>query len=357
MAGSKLQRWMDLLAALLRRHYPVTFDEVRQDVPAYSGGSPETVRRMFERDKDDLRQFGVPIETVMEDGEVRGYRLRTRDFYMPYLAVVDAERRTEPERVDRDGFRSLELLSFTSDELAAIADGARQVLYLDDDDLAGDVRSALRKLAVDLPMDGVEQASNSVSVVPARTHHDDTALDVLASAMERRKRVTFDYASVATGATARRTLEPLGLFFLSHHWYLAAREPGEELVKNFRVSRISGAEANHTRPGTPDFERPAGFDLREHARQRNPWELGDGSGMDAVVAFASHSGAAEAAARLGAEVPGEASHRRYEVRRLDAFVRWLLPLAGQVTPVSPPELVDAWHEALRDTLALYGGEA
>jgi proteasome accessory factor B len=348
---------MDLLAALLRRHYPVTFDEVRQDVPAYSGGSPETVRRMFERDKDDLRQFGVPVETVMEDGEVRGYRLRTRDFYMPYLAVVDAERRTEPERVDRDGFRSLELLSFTSDELAAIADGARQVLHLDDDDLAGDVRSALRKLAVDLPMDGVEQASNSVSVVPARTHHDNTVLDVLASAMERRKRVTFDYASVATGATARRTLEPLGLFFLSHHWYLAAREPGEELVKNFRVSRISGAEANHTRPGTPDFERPAGFDLRQHARQRNPWELGDGSGMDAVVAFASHSGAAEAAARLGAEVPGEASHRSYEVRRLDAFVRWLLPLAGQVTPVSPPELVDAWQEALRDTLALYGGGA
>ncbi len=357
MAGSKLQRWMDLLAALLRRHYPVTFDEVRQDVPAYSGGAPETVRRMFERDKDDLRQFGVPIETVMEDAEVRGYRLRTRDFYMPYLAVVDAERRTEPVRVDRDGFRSLELLAFTSDELAAIADGARQVLHLDDDDLAADVRSALRKLAVDLPMDGVEQASSSVSVVPATTRHDDTVLDVLASAMERRKLVTFNYASVATGATARRTLEPLGLFFLSHHWYLAAREPGEELVKNFRVSRITGAQANHSRPGTPDFERPAGFDLRQHARQRNPWELGDGSGMDAVVAFASHSGAADAAARLGAEVPGETSHRRYEVRRLDAFVRWLLPLAGQVTPVSPPELVEAWQGALRDTLALYGGAA
>jgi proteasome accessory factor B len=335
----------------------VTFDEVRQDVPAYSGGAPETVRRMFERDKDDLRQFGVPIETVMEDAEVRGYRLRTRDFYMPYLAVVDAERRTEPVRVDRDGFRSLELLAFTSDELAAIADGARQVLHLDDDDLTADVRSALRKLAVDLPMDGVEQASSSVSVVPATTRHDDTVLDVLASAMERRKLVAFNYASVATGATARRTLEPLGLFFLSHHWYLAAREPGEELVKNFRVSRITGAQANHSRPGTPDFERPAGFDLRQHARQRNPWELGDGSGMDAVVAFASHSGAADAAVRLGAEVPGETSHRRYEVRRLDAFVRWLLPLAGQVTPVSPSELVDAWQEALRDTLALYGGGA
>ncbi|HET7602597.1 MAG TPA: WYL domain-containing protein [Gemmatimonadales bacterium] len=357
MAGSKLQRWMDLLAALLRRHYPVTFDEVRQDVPAYTSGAPESVRRKFERDKDDLRQFGVPIETVTENGEVLGYRLRTRDFYMPYLAVVDAERRTEPQRVNRDGFRALERLAFTSDELAAIADGARQVLHLDDDDLTSDVRSALRKLAVDLPMDGVEQASNSVSVLSATARHDHAVLDELAGAMERRKLVSFDYASVAMGTTTHRTVEPLGLFFLSHHWYLAAREPGEALVKNFRVSRMRNAHGSRRKPGTPDFERPVGFDLRQHARQRNAWELGDGNWMDAVVSFNSHSGIADAAQRLGAEVPGAPSERRYQVRRLDAFVRWLLPLAGQVTPVSPPELVEAWQDALHDTLALYGGSA
>jgi hypothetical protein len=56
-------------------------------------------------------------------------------------------------------------------------------------------------------------------------------------------------------------------------------------------------------------------------------------------------------------VPGQPSQRRFEVRRLDAFVRWLLPLAGQVVPDSPPELVEAWQDALRDTLALYGGAA
>jgi predicted DNA-binding transcriptional regulator YafY len=182
-------------------------------------------------------------------------------------------------------------------------------------------------------------------------------LDELAGAMERQKLVSFDYASVATGTTTHRTVEPLGLFFLSHHWYVAAREPGAAQVKNFRVSRISSASANRRKPGTPDFERPAGFDLRSHARQRNAWELGDGNWMDAVVNFASHSGVADAAQRLGAEVPGEPSQRRYQVRRLDAFVRWLLPLAGQVRPVSPPELVDAWHDALRETLALYGGAA
>lgn len=355
MAGTRLQRWMDLLAALLRRRYPVTFDDLRRDVPAYNSGSRETVRRMFERDKDDLRQFGVPIETAMEDGDVKGYRLRGRDFYMPYLSVVDAERRAEPRTVDRDGFRALERLAFTADELAVIADGARQVLALGDEHLAGEARSALRKLAVDLPMDGVEEASARLAIVPPTAAADDRILDELAAALERRKQVTFDYASVATGASARRTVEPLGLFFLSHHWYLAACEPGEELIKNFRVSRMSGARVNASRPGTPDFDRPAGFDLREHARQRNTWEMGDGNWVDAVVAFAGGSGAADAAARLGVEVPGEPGRRSFQVRRLDAFVRWLLPLSGHVTPVSPPELVDAWNQATHDTLALYGG--
>ena len=37
----KIQRWIDLLAALLARRYPVTFEELIADVPAYQGGRPE----------------------------------------------------------------------------------------------------------------------------------------------------------------------------------------------------------------------------------------------------------------------------------------------------------------------------
>jgi hypothetical protein len=107
----------------------------------------------------------------------------------------------------------------------------------------------------------------------------------------------------------------------------------------------------------PDFERPEDFDLREHAHQRKNWELGDGNWMRAVVEFTGQSGAADAAASVGAEVPDAPAQRAYEVRRLDAFVRWLLPLAGQAQPVSPPELVSAWRDAVDQTLALYGGAA
>jgi len=357
MAASKLQRWMDLLAGLLARHYAVAFEDLKRDVPAYREGSEGAVRKMFERDKDDLRQFGVPIETVKENGDVKGYRLRSRDFYLPYITLVDQEHRSRPNRVNRDGYHGLQELAFTSDQLSAIADGARLVLALGDEHLSSAVRMALRKLAVDLPMDGTGTAPDTVTLVPQEPRPDEQVLEALAGALERRKRVSFDYQSVATGAIKKRTVEPLGLFFLTHHWYLAARETGQSVVKNFRVSRMAGVVANTKSPASPDFERPAGFDLREHARHRHAWELGDGTGMEAVIAFRRGSGAADAAARLGAAVPGEPDQRRYDVRRLDSFVRWLLPLAGYARPVAPAELVDAWRTATRETLALYGGAA
>src|SRR5678816_4476764 len=76
----KLQRWTDLIAALLRRHYAASFEEIARDVPAYSDPSKkkDAIMRMFERDKDELRSFGIAIDTVPFDDEgieSSGYRL------------------------------------------------------------------------------------------------------------------------------------------------------------------------------------------------------------------------------------------------------------------------------------------
>ena len=88
----KLHRWTDLLVTLLRRRWPVPLDTILEDVPAYAASrdNKPTLRRMFERDKDELRAFGVPIETISDPstGEVVGYQLRPERFYLPYLAVA-----------------------------------------------------------------------------------------------------------------------------------------------------------------------------------------------------------------------------------------------------------------------------
>ncbi|MGB5303850.1 MAG: hypothetical protein WBP17_11920, partial [Gemmatimonadota bacterium] len=68
---SKTQRWLDLIAFLVGRKVPVEVDQVMEAVPAYAEKYSEadetarqTVRRMFERDKDELKKLGIPIETV-----------------------------------------------------------------------------------------------------------------------------------------------------------------------------------------------------------------------------------------------------------------------------------------------------
>ena len=102
----KIQRWVDLLAALLARRQPATFEELSRDVPAYLDvkQSKAARMRMFERDKDELRAFGIPITSVVSaDGETHGYKLAPSNFYLPYLALLSEHGTTKARRVDRWG--------------------------------------------------------------------------------------------------------------------------------------------------------------------------------------------------------------------------------------------------------------
>jgi proteasome accessory factor B len=322
-----------------------------RDVPGYgTGQNRAAIRRMFERDKDELRAFGVTIESVPSpEGEIIGYRLDPRHFYLPYLTLRSEGRTTQPKQVDKYGYRSLETLSFEPEELAAVSDAAARVRQLGDPLLAEHAESAMRKLAGDLPVDAT--AAGPTHLAQPRAKARPEILAQMGDALARRKRVTFTYHAMGTDASTSRTVEPLGLFFLNQHWYLAARAPGDDTVKNFRLNRTAEAQVNPSKPGTPDYEIPKGFDLRTHARSRQSWELGGGDSAIAVIAFRSVTGAASAAARLCESVEGHPDRRRFQVRRLDAFARWLVSFAGELAPVSPRELVDEYLGLVRETLA------
>ena len=370
--ATKIQRWIDLLAALLRRHGAISFEELSEDVPAYQGpaASFETRRRMFERDKDELRTFGVPIETVDGNDDQKAYRLDRKHFYLPYLEVLrEGEVIHRPDPVDKFGYRSLPTLAFEPDELRALQDVAPRLQTLGVATLLDDARSGLRKLGADLPLNGPDAGPEAATADPVPPSVDK-AFDLLAEALESRKRVTFTYHSLNSRTTTPRTVEPYGLFFLGHVWYLAGSEvkseegqvkgsdePVAPLLKNFRLSRMSDVSCNRKQPGSPDYEIPATFDLREHARSREAWQLGSADVFVAVVEVLNHTGAARALTRLGEPVDGEPAHRTFRVRRMDTFARWLLGFAGSATPLSPPALVERYHAIARETLALYHGAA
>jgi proteasome accessory factor B len=354
----KLQRWVDLLAALLVRHTPANFETLAPDVPGYdlAGGKRESVLRTFERDKDELRRFGVPIETVIDsEGELEGYRLERKKFYLPFLMVAARERQPAPPRPPASyGYRMLETLAFEPDELEAIAAAAARVRMLGDPLLASEAEAAIRKLALDLPLGAVVEARGVRDIiVPPRRTPEPAMFERLSDALSRRKRVDFIYYTIGRGEHAPRTVEPYGVFFVSSHWYLAGRDIERDAVRNFRLSRISQVKVNSNRSQSPDYEIPATFVLREHAQAREPWEIGDGDAREAIVEFVASTGATEAARRLGQPVPAANGRRRYEVRRVDAFARWLLSFGGDARPVSPPDLVATYERIVGATLARY----
>ena len=72
---SKLERLLNLMAAMVEATRPITRDEIKEKLPAgtYSDNK-ESFRRTFERDKDELKKIGIPI---LFDEATQGYSVET----------------------------------------------------------------------------------------------------------------------------------------------------------------------------------------------------------------------------------------------------------------------------------------
>ena len=353
--AAKLQRWMDLVTTLLDHHFGVTLAQLRGEVPGYRTGKEASVRRTFERDKDELRALGVPIETVGTSGDAEtAYRIPTDRFYLPYLSVVTARGRTRPRRVDRYGYQALRECDFTDADLLLLAEGAARLLPLGDTVLAADARGALAKLAVDVPGEHLTATPGVIVVGPIATA-DPHTLTLLGDALVRRKSVTFTYYGIERDETERRTVLPYGLTCTSGHWYLHGFDPARGAARRFRISRVRELRINPKQPTTPDYEVPASFHLGEVAEPVPAWELGDEPVTKVTLRFRSSTGRVRVARTLGRSTSGDRDVIRFAVRRREPFLRFVLSLAGDAEPLAPPDIVREYHALVGRTRATLEG--
>ncbi|MCG6956119.1 MAG: WYL domain-containing protein [Gemmatimonadetes bacterium] len=366
---SKLQRWMDVVAFLAGRHFPVSQEELWEGVPAYAAGlegggkDPESVRRMFERDKDELRALGIPIETVtfhIQEGSERshGYRLENRRFHLPYLRLVRA---AEAEADDRSGGSpppSPRDFVVAEDEVAAALEGLRDVSRVPGFPLAREARSAFRKLAFDLDPD-LLGPSPVVYVADPEAEAAAETLRRLSDALLARKRATFRYRSMERDDEAVRTVHPYGLLFQHGRWYLVAWAADRKDTRMFRLGRVAELSVNTASPGTADYEIPADFDLTSYAG-RKAWELaGEGDQAPAVArvwfrfprsVWAERNGYGT----LAREEEDGSQIREIAVHRAEPFLRWVLSLEGDARIEDPPELQAAFLTMVHAVAERYG---
>lgn len=355
--AAKAQRWLDIIAALLRRRTPVTFEELARDVPAYHARWTEhraakrlqesALSRLFERDKKELRAFGVEIVVDKDEtGTKRLYTLAARDFYLPFVACVgQASGPLSPTPAARrraERTRGLPTVAFPPDELHVMLRATRRVAQLGDPGLTDAARRALQRLSHDLAALTPEHDAGETVVVPVL---EAAVMRALGEAVANAQAVTMTYRSIGRDDQRERTIEPLGLAFIGGHWYCVARDPGSEVVKMFRASRMRGVRRTG-REGA--VQPPPGFVLDAHATSRPAWALGDGEARHVIVRPAS---ACDLAALGGTPVGRGRRDRAFEVRRLDPFLRWVLTFAGDARVVGPKDAVQSWRQLLAVTIA------
>src|SRR5918994_1734460 len=94
MSAAKLERLLNLTALLLETPRPLSAVEIRDRLGVYAAEN-DAFRRAFERDKDDLRAMGVPLEVQDVPGvvpAVEGYRIPQDRYYLrdPGLTAEEA---------------------------------------------------------------------------------------------------------------------------------------------------------------------------------------------------------------------------------------------------------------------------
>jgi proteasome accessory factor B len=222
----KLERLLNLTAVLLETTVPMSAAQLRRQVPGYPA-SQAAFRRSFERDKDDLREMGVPLRVVPVPGTdppLDGYDIDADEYYL-----------TDP-RLEPDELAALHLAAST-----VRIDGARG-------------QEALWKLGGVLAGDGVEVMAS----LPG-----DPNLGPVFEAVTSRRVIEFDYRG------ERRRVDPHRLDFRRGRWYLTAGDHARRADRNFRLDRIEGPVVVLGEPEA--FARPD----REHpGAAAPPWQLG-----------------------------------------------------------------------------------
>lgn len=309
-----LERLLDLLQFLLARRVPVTFTEIRDAMPdAYGQANLQSAKRMFERDKDALREEGVPIETRPVDdlGGELGYIVDRRAYALPDV-------------------------NLTPEEIGALFVAAQPTGG--DDPALGAVRKLLSGSGEGVVMGAIGQ-------VPRPVEERSPDVERAASAAADARRIRFGYVA-GDGATSQRVVDAWAVVFRAGRWYLVGRDQDRGEPRAFRIGRMSGP-IEDVGEGS---RAPAGFDPAEQIAVARP---GEGSRVARVAVAPEILATTEAL--VGGRVAG--AHAGWPVVAIafddvEWFASWVLSHGERAVALEPVELRAA---VVRRLEAIVGG--
>jgi len=233
MSRRKTERLLSLVVCLLSTGKYLSAGQIREAVPGYPE-SFDAFKRMFERDKDELRELGIPLETGVSatPDEEPGYRISRQAYGLPEI-------RLEP------------------DEAAVLGLAARAWRRAE---LAGAAAGALLKLRAA----GIDAEETTQPGIEPRLQTGEAAFGPLWEAVRDRRPVSFSYRGVGRSSSQQRQLQPWGVVNRHGRWYVAGLDTDRGETRVFRLSRIDGPVTFCGRAGSVTV--PDGADVRGMVR-------------------------------------------------------------------------------------------
>ncbi|QFY10633.1 WYL domain-containing protein [Nonomuraea phyllanthi] len=320
MSRRKTERLLNLVICLLATRRPLSAEQIRQAVPGYDRDGDEAFQRMFERDKNELREIGIPIDVVRDPWEDEpGYRIERESYELPEITL-------EP---DEAAVLGLAAQVWQRASLAEAASGALLKLR------AGGVATA-RPVGPSIGGGALE----------LRVDTRDPAFPALWEAVRDRRAVRFDYRSAGSESVRARTVEPWGVVSRNGRWYLAGFDRGRDAPRAFRLSRITGQVTVLGRARA--FEVPPGVDLRAMVG------FPDEPAEERVAVLRVRRGACEGLrqlARAVRESDGGWDEAELVFSDAERLAGWMASLGADVEVVGPPDAREAVIRRLKGTLA------
>jgi proteasome accessory factor B len=223
------ERLFSLVLALLATESGLTKSEILSTVQGYRqrysrSGDNANLERQFERDKDDIRELGVPLETLDSPGQAgNNQNLRYR--------------------IPRGAYELPGDISFSAEETALLGLAA---MVWREGSLSAESRRAIVKLR------SLGRTEEPVLGYVPNLRVRDEAFEPLRSATEKNQIVRFSYLKPGEAAAKVRTVAALALIQHQGRWHLHAVEPDTGATKTFLLRRIVSQVVPTGKTFTPD---------------------------------------------------------------------------------------------------------
>ncbi len=223
------ERLFSLVLALLATESGLTKTEILSTVQGYRQrysrtGDNANLERQFERDKDDIRELGIPLETIESPGaagnnQTLRYRIPKGAYDLPADVTFSAEETT-----------LLNLAAMVWREGSLSAESRRALLKL-------------RSLGV--------AAEDPVLGYAPRVRVREAAFEPLRTALDRHHLVEFDYLKPGEHSARHRVVAPIALIQHRGRWLLHGEDRNAHGTRNFLLRRIVGPVAVTSRSYAP----------------------------------------------------------------------------------------------------------